>query len=141
MNATASTTREISVGESGLGPYGQIIVAGRHVMSADESEALGGRDTGPDPFELVMSGLGACTAMTMRMYAERKKWPLVRSSVQVRHSKITGADGKPLDRFERVITMEGDLSEEQRQRLLEIANRCPVHETLTRGSEVQTSLA
>jgi putative redox protein len=139
--STTAKTREVSVGESGLGPYGQIIVAGRHVMAADEAESLGGRDTGPDPYELVMSGLGACTAMTMRMYAERKQWPLARSSVQVRHSKITGADGKPLDRFERVITLEGDLSAEQRQRLLEIANKCPVHQTLTHGSEVQTSLA
>lgn len=138
--STAAKTREVSVGESGLGPYGQIIVSGRHVLAADEAESLGGRDTGPDPYELVMSGLGACTAMTMRMYAERKQWPLVRSSVQVRHSKVTGDDGKPRDRFERIITLEGDLSEAQRQRLLEIANKCPVHETLTRGSDVQTSL-
>ncbi|MFN4311988.1 MAG: OsmC family protein [Ferrovibrio sp.] len=141
MTASAKGSREISVGESGLGPYGQIIVAGRHVLAADEAESLGGRDTGPDPYELVMSGLGACTAMTMRMYAERKQWPLVRSSVQVRHSKVAGADGKPLDRFERVITLEGDLSEEQRQRLLEIANKCPVHQTLSHGSDIQTSLA
>ncbi|WP_341704502.1 OsmC family protein [Ferrovibrio sp.] len=140
MNATPAETREVTVGESGLGPYGQIVVAGRHVMGADEAESLGGRDTGPDPYAFLMSGLGCCTAMTMRMYADQKGIPLRRSSVTVRHSKQPGTDGKPRDRFERLITLEGELSAEQREKLLAIANKCPVHQTLTRGSDIDTAL-
>lgn len=132
--------REVTVVESGAGPYGQFITAGRHVLGADEPEALGGRDTGPDPFELLLSGLGACTAMTLRMYANRKAWPLTKISVRLRHATRAAAGQDLKDRFERVITLEGDLTEEQRQHLLEIADRCPVSQTLQRSSEITSSI-
>ena len=140
MDTAAPQTLEVTVGESGLGPLGQIVVAGRHVMGADEPEAAGGRDTGPGPYDYLAVALGSCTSMTMRLYAQRKALPLQRISVTVRHHKEVGEDGKLRDRFERLITLEGDLTAEQRQRLLEIANRCPVHQTLTRGSAVDSSL-
>jgi len=137
---TAAPVNEVTVGESGLGPFGQIVVAGRHVMGADEPEAAGGRDTGPGPYDYLMAGLGSCTSMTMRLYAQQKGWPLQRSSVTVRHRKEPGEDGKPRDRFTRLITLEGDLSAEQREKLLAIANKCPVHQTLTRSSVIDTAL-
>jgi len=130
----------VQVGESGLGPYGQIVVADRHVFSADEPERRGGRDTGPAPYQLLAAGLGACTAITIRMYAERKGWPLARVSVQVTHEKHDGQSGG-LDRFARLITLEGPLDEAQRQRLREIADKCPVHRTLSRDNEIETALA
>lgn len=137
---TAAATTEVTVGESGLGALGQIVVSGRHVMGADEPESAGGRDTGPGPYDFLAIALGSCTSMTTRLYAQRKALPLQRISVTVRHRKETGEDGKPRDHFERLITLEGDLTAEQRQRLLEIANRCPVHQTLTRASVIDSSL-
>ncbi len=132
--------RNVHVVESGNGPYGQFITAGRHVLSADEPESVGGRDTGPDPFELLLAGLGSCTAMTIRMYAERRKMPLRRVEVRLRHvQRATEAKGLT-DKFERIITLEGDLSEEERERLKSIADRCPVSQTLSRGSEIATLL-
>jgi putative redox protein len=133
---SASEPRHVRTTESGQGPYGQFITARNHVLSADEPEAAGGRDSGPDPFELVMSGLAACTAMTIRMYAQRKAWPLARVTVDVTHAPSSGPDGQPRDRFDRLVTLEGDLSLEERARLIEIADRCPVSLTLKRGSDV-----
>ena len=130
-----------TVVESGNGPYAQLVTAGHHVMGADEPESLGGRDTGPSPYEYLLAGLGACTAMTVRMYAQRHKWPLTRTLVSLRHQKVPASAGKgDADRFERVLTFEGSLSEEQRARLLEIAEKCPVSLTLRRQSEVATRL-
>jgi putative redox protein len=140
MDTATPNVIEVTVGESGLGPLGQIVIAGRHVMGADEPEAAGGRDTGPGPYDYLAIALGSCTSMTVRLYAQRKALPLQRISVTVRHRKEAGEDGKPRDRFERLITLEGELNDEQRQRMLEIANRCPVHQTLTRGSVVDSSL-
>jgi putative redox protein len=142
----AAAIRTVSVGESGLGPYGQIVVSGRHVFGADEAESAGGKDTGPDPYDLLCSALGCCTAMTVRMYANRKQWPLSRISVTVTHAKVDGAPPAPgpakakVDLFTRLVLLEGGLDAEQRARLLEIANKCPVHETLTRGAKVETRL-
>ncbi|BBE72825.1 OsmC family protein [Oharaeibacter diazotrophicus] len=133
--------RLVTVAESGNGPYGQVVTAGRHVFGADEPEAVGGRDTGPDPFELVMAGLGACTAMTVRMYAERKGWAVRKVTVTLRHARRVGADGRDTDVFERVLDIDGDLDAAQRDRLVEIAAKCPVGLTLGRGSEVVTRLA
>jgi putative redox protein len=131
----------VTVVESGNGPYAQFVTAGRHVMGADEPEAVGGRDTGASPYEYVMAALGACTAMTLRMYAERHQWPLERTSVALQHVKVPAPDGKGLiDRFQRVITLTGDLTEEQRKRLLDIAEKCPVSQTLQRPSLVVSSL-
>ena len=133
--------RKVTVVESGNGPFGQFITAGGHVIGADEPEALGGMNTGPDPFELVLAGLGACTAMTIRMYANRRKISVDRITVRLRHLQRATADKDVNDRFERVIELEGNLTAQERRRLLEIASRCPVSQTLTRGSEIATVLA
>lgn len=131
----------VSVVESGNGPYAQIVTVGHHVLGADEPEALGGRDTGPSPYEYLLAGLGACTAMTLRMYATRQRWPLRRTSVRLRHDKIPASDGKTkIDQFEREIHLEGELTLEQRRRLLEIAEKCPVSQTLRRASVVVSKL-
>ncbi|HWP27057.1 MAG TPA: OsmC family protein [Xanthobacteraceae bacterium] len=132
----------VMVVESGNGPYAQFVTAGRHVLGADEPEALGGRDTGPSPYEYILAGLGACTAMTLRMYANRQRWPLRRTSVRLRHDKIPTSDGKnKIDQFEREIHLEGDLTPEQRRRLLEIAEKCPVSQTLQRSSVIVSRLS
>jgi putative redox protein len=133
--------RVVTVVESGNGPYGQFVTSGRHVMGADEPESLGGRDTGPDPYEFVLAGLGACTAMTIRMYADRKSIPVKRIAVQLRHLQRASAGRDIKDKFERTITLEADLSPEQRQTLLEIADRCPVSKTLKQSSEIVSQLA
>lgn len=133
--------RHVTVIESGHGPYGQFVTAGRHVLGADEPESLGGRDTGPDPYELVLAGLGACTAMTIRMYAERKKIPVARIEVRLRHAQRASAGQGLHDKLERVIRLDGDLTPEQRQTLLEIAEKCPVSKTLRQGADILSSLA
>jgi putative redox protein len=105
---------------------------------ADEPGEAGGTDTGPSPYELVLAGLGACTSMTISMYARRKQWPLEDVIVRLKHSRMYARDCEEcetkegmLDRIEREIVLTGPLTEEQRARLLEIANKCPVHRTLT----------
>ena len=133
--------REVTVVESGNGPYGQFITAGSHVLGADEPGAVGGKNTGPDPYELVLAGLGACTAMTIRMYANRKELPLIKVEVRLRHLQRAAAGKDIKDKFERVVVLEGDLTDEQRQHLLEIADRCPVSQTLKRSSDIASSLA
>jgi len=138
----AAPKRSVVVTESADKPYGQTIATGPHTLSADEAEALGGHDTGPSPYEYVMAGLGACTAMTLRMYADRHGWPLEKASVEVRHKIVVASDGKTaVDRFERAIQLEGDLTDEQRAQLLEIADHCPVSRTLQRASIIASSLA
>ncbi|WP_333843743.1 bifunctional alpha/beta hydrolase/OsmC family protein [Pelomicrobium sp.] len=127
----------VRVEEVGSGKYAQTICAGHHRLRSDEPLTYGGSDTGPSPYQLLLASLGACTSMTLRMYAEQKGWPLERVAVELRHEKIHAADcetcetkeGK-VDRIERVIELVGPLDEAQRQRLLEIANKCPVHRTL-----------
>lgn len=132
----------VTVTESGDGPYAQFVTAGHHVMGADEPERFGGHDTGPSPYEYLLAGLGACTAMTLRMYAERHAWPVERIAVSLRHEKVAapGERGK-VDRFDRTIALTGALSEEQRSRLLEIAEKCPVSQTLRRQSEIVSRLS
>jgi uncharacterized OsmC-like protein len=98
---------------------------------------VGGLGSGPSPYELVSAGLGACTAMTLRLYAERKGWPLRRTRVAVRHDKIAGQT--PPDLFARQIALEGPLEAEQTAKLFEIADKCPVHRTLEGGSRVTTA--
>lgn len=129
----------VIVAENGLGRYQQAVTLGTHQLLADEPASVGGEDAGPAPFDFLMAGLGACTSMTIRMYAERKSMPLTRVQVELRHNK-TEVDGKLLDRIERCITLEGDLSPEERARLLEIANRCPVHRALAQPLVVETHL-
>jgi putative redox protein len=131
--------RKVTVIESGNGPYGQLITCGHHVLGADEPVEMGGQDTGPDPFELLLAALGACTAMTIRMYAKRKNLRLDRVEVKLRHmQRAAGVDIK--DRFERVITLEGQLSPEERDHLLTIAERCPVSQALKRSSDITSLL-
>jgi uncharacterized OsmC-like protein len=129
-------------------PYGQTIEARQHILTADEPASLGGQDTGPDPYELLLSALGACTSMTLQMYAGKKGWPLKSVHVSLRHEKVTAppdgttpAQNRLLDRIEKTLTLEGDLSDEQRQRLREIADRCPVHQSLAAGLRSETLLS
>ncbi len=146
--APAAEEGRVVVTETGEGPFAQRITAGRHLLRADEPPSVGGRDGGPTPYDLLLAGLGACTSMTLRMYAGRKNWPLERVSVALRHEKIHAQDcadcetveGR-VDRIEREITVTGALDAEQRQRLLEIADKCPVHRTLENEVKVVTALA
>jgi putative redox protein len=146
--AQAPAPGEIVVAEVGFGRYAQVIYDGKHRLTADEPVESRGLDTGPSPYGLLLAALGACTSMTLRMYAERKGWPLARVAVRLRHGKTygadcaAGADGKPvkIDRIEREIELSGELSDEQRRRLLDIANKCPVHQTLERRNEIVTAL-
>ena len=117
------------------------------LLTADEPLEAGGRDAGPNPYELLTAALGACTAITLRMYADRKEWPLDGITVSLRHNKVHDADcrdcpekARKIDAFERVIALHGALSAEQRQRLLEIADRCPVHRSLHEPVRVTTRL-
>ncbi len=126
----------VRVAETGQGKFQAQVQAGGAVLMADEPVAVGGLASGPTPYELVAAGLGACTVMTLRLYAERKGLPLAHASVEVRHQKRTGQT--PADVFERVLTLDGDLDADQRTRLLEIADKCPVHRTLEGGSHIAT---
>ena len=124
------------------------ILANGHPLIADEPESVGGTNTGPTPYELLTASLGACTSMTLRMYADRKGWPLDGVEVRLDHAKVHCEDcaeaekgSSKIDRITREITLEGDLDDEQKRRLLEIADRCPVHRTLHSDIEVVTSLA
>lgn len=132
-----------------LGPSGYTteVKAGNHGFLADEPTSMGGDDLGPSPYDLVASGLGACTAITLRMYINRKGWEVTNIKVHLQHQKIHAEDclqcdtpnGK-IDKIDRIIELEGNLTEEQRQRLLEIANKCPVHRTLHNEVVVESKL-
>jgi putative redox protein len=130
----------VVVAENGQGRYQQAVTVGQHQFIADEPVSAGGADAGPAPFDFVMAGLGACTSMTLRMYAERKGLALTHISVALSHEKVE-IDGVSRDRIERTISIEGDLSAEQRQRLLEIANKCPTHRALSQSLVIESALA
>jgi putative redox protein len=136
------------VEETGDGTFQQLITIGDHQLLADEPVDLGGGDTGPSPYDLLLAGLGACTAMTLRLYAGRKGLALDPVRVALRHAKIHAMDCQTcetkqgqIDRIERVITVTGDIDDAQRARLLEIADKCPVHRTLTSEISIQSRLA
>ena len=139
----------LTVSENGAGHYQQTVRSGRHEVIADEPVAAGGEDAGLAPYDFLLAALGACTSMTLRMYAERKGLPLKRVSVALTHQKVDVEDedgfsagrAQRVDRIERIITLDGELSAEQRARLLEIANKCPVYRTLTSTIEIDSRLA
>ncbi len=134
--------------ETTQGTFLNHVVVGRHRFLADEPESYGGFDAGPSPYDFLATALGACTSMTLRMYADRKEMPLDRVTVEVEHDKVHLDDAghvdesKPgrIDRFRRTLHVEGDLDAEQRASLLRIADRCPVHRTLEQSSHIATEL-
>jgi putative redox protein len=135
----------VVVRETRRGRFQQQVTVGRHRFLADEPTDVGGLDSGPGPYDLVLAGLGACTSMTLRLYAERKELPLERVTVELSHSRIHAADCETcetkegmVDRIERTIALRGNLDAEQRERLLEIADKCPVHRTLTSEVDIRT---
>lgn len=146
--AAAARQGDIVVRETGEGRFIQDVAAGPHHLRADEPASVGGNDSGFSPYDLLLAGLGACTSMTLRMYADQKKWPLERIAVTLRHDKVHAADcadcetreGK-VDRIEREITLTGNLDSAQRSRLMEIADKCPVHRTLHSEIVIRTALA
>lgn len=127
----------ITVAETGMGRYQVKARIGHSTFLIDEPASAGGMGSGPNPYDLLGAALGACTTMTIRLYANHKGWPLRRVETAVRHSR---ASLNARDRFELDIVLEGDLDQAQRARILEIAERCPVHLTLARGSDVAATL-
>ena len=132
---------------SGSG-FAQEIIAGRHRLTADEPADAGGTDTGPHPYELLLAALGACTSITLGMYARRKNWPLEGIVVRLRHSRIHAEDCAEcetkeglLDHIERELELAGPLTVEQRAGLLEVAEKCPVHRMLTSEINIQSWIA
>jgi len=132
-------------GERGFATY---VTAAGHALRADEPVSAGATGSGPGPYDLLLAALGSCTGMTLRLYADRKGWPLERVEVALRHDRSHAADCADcetktglLDRIEREITLRGPLDETQRTRLLEIADRCPVHRTLRSEIQIETRLA
>ncbi len=129
--------------ESSDGAYAQAIKARVHQWAAGEPADVGGIDNGPTPYELLLSALGACTAITLEMYAARKGWPLNKVHVTLEHSREPREgenDGKPVDMIDRIVRLEGPLNDEQRAKLIEIAEKCPVHRTLTNQIDISTML-
>jgi putative redox protein len=140
--------RNVVVRETRDSKFQQTVTMGPHRMLADEPAAAGGQDSGPGPYDFVLAGLGACTSMTMRMYADRKSLPLDRITVTLKHRKIHAEDcaesetkAGMLDQIDRVISIEGALEPDQRTRLMEIADKCPVHRTLTSEVRIVTKAA
>ncbi len=137
----------VVVASTGAGPFDQLMLDGRHSLHADEPATAGGSDSGPNPYELLLMSLGTCTSMTVHMYAARKKWPLEQVVVRLRQERIHAQDcaeceksGSMLHRIEKRIELIGPLDDEQRTRLIEIADHCPVHRTLTSKIVIQTTL-
>ncbi|HEY3792231.1 MAG TPA: bifunctional alpha/beta hydrolase/OsmC family protein [Bradyrhizobium sp.] len=146
--ASSAAPRQVVVRETRDSKYQNDVIVGPHHLFADEPAAVGGADTGPGPYDYVLAGLGACTSITMRMYADRKSLPLDRVTITLSHSKIHAEDCAEcetkvgmLDQFDRVIAMEGALDADQRKRLMEIADKCPVHRTLESEIHIVTRAA
>lgn len=129
---------EVQVAETGLGRLQMVARTASGAFLIDEPVSAGGLGSGPNPYDLMSAALGACTAMTLRLYAERKGWPLTHVQVSVLHHR---ASLEARDLFERTIRLEGALDNAQKAQLLQIAERCPVHRTLDRGSDIRTTLA
>ena len=139
----------VVVSSTGSGAFEQMLLNGRHTLLADEPKVVGGNDVGPGPYEFLLMSLGSCTSMTLQMYASRKKWPLAQVVVRLRHSKVHAEDcadceDNPkamIDRIDRAVEVVGALDAEQRSRLLQIANQCPVHRTLSSKIDIKTTAA
>ncbi len=138
----------VVVAESGSGTFiNQIVTGSGHVINADEPESVGGNDTAATPYDMLLAALGACKSMTMRMYADRKGFKLDRAEVRLRHDKIHASDcetcetekGK-VDQIKTEITLKGDLSDAERQKIFEIAEKCPVHRTITSELTLEATL-
>lgn len=137
----------VVVTERGDGTFTQVMLDGRHILLADEPVEVGGDDRGPSPYRLLLMALGACTSMTLRLYATRKGWPVERIIVRLRHFRDYASDCKDcpsgkvqIERIERLIELAGPLDDAQRARLLEIAEKCPVHRTLEAGVRIESRL-
>ena len=130
----------VTVTERPGGKYTLDVENGRHKLYADEPLSYGSADLGPSPFEYLCAALGSCTAITLRMYSGRKKWDVENISVTVTHSLRRSGDGETKNVFERVIYLKTDLEVEQRARLIEIADKCPVHKMLESGNVIETTL-
>ncbi|PKV96458.1 putative redox protein [Amycolatopsis echigonensis] len=135
----------VVVTDAGSGRYTQRVTTAGHEFLADEPESVGGADAGPTPYDLLLSALGTCTSMTLRMYADRKGIPLTRTTVRLRHDRVHARDCERcetevgmISRITREISLEGDLDDAQRARLLEIADKCPVHRTLSHEIAIET---
>src|SRR6201997_1892520 len=146
--ASGEEPRQVVVRETRNSKLQQTVLVGPHRLTADEPIKAGGEDTGPGPYDFLLTALGACTSMTMRLYADRKAMPLDRITVTLKHSKIYAKDCEEcetregmLDQIDRVIGMEGALDADQRKRLMEIADKCPVHRTLTSEIRILTKAA
>ena len=139
--------QETVVSETRDGQFTQKIIIGNHILTADEPIINGGKDIGPSPYDFLLAALGSCTSMTLRMYAKLKKFPLDQVIVRLKHEKIHVDDciacetnNSKIDHIDRLIELQGALSQEQRTQLLEIANKCPVHRTLTSKIIITTKL-
>ncbi len=151
MNASTAKTGVMAPGTVRVwgraNGFAQEISVGRHRLAGDEPLAVGGTDSGPAPYDFLLAALGSCTSMTIALYARRKQWPLESVTVSLRHFRIHAADCAEcetregmLDRIERDVELAGALTEEQRDKLLDIANKCPVHRTLTSEIVIHTRL-
>jgi putative redox protein len=148
MDAADSSAAVVEVVVRGTATrFAQDVQVGRHRLAGDEPASAGGADAGPSPYDFLCIALGTCKSMTMGLYARRKGWPVGHITVRVTHSKIHAADCAhcetkegTLDRIECTIELDGDLTPDQRSRLVEIASRCPVHKTLTSEIDIQTRL-
>jgi len=131
----------------GTEKYKVTLTAGNHELIADEPESVGGKDTGPDPYDYLLMSLGSCTTMTVRMYADRKEWPLEDVYVELRHHKSHAEDcencdekDSKIDHIEKELIVKGDLTNKQKERLLEIAEKCPVNRTLQSDIKISSKL-
>lgn len=130
----------VTVTERPGGKYTLDVKNGRHHLYADEPLNFGSADLGPSPFEYLCASLGSCTAITLRMYAGRKDWDIENISVTVTHSQRKTADGETKAVFKRILDVKGNLESDARDRLIEIANKCPVHKMLENGNIIETTL-
>jgi putative redox protein len=132
----AANQEFITVSETGAGKFTQRVEIGDHILTADEPVEVGGNDSGPSPIEFMLASLGSCTSMTLRAYASFKKWPLGPIRVEVGYQRVRGETGASHDRFDRIIHVDGPLTDDERAKLIEIAGKCPMHKLLMAQDKV-----